>query len=271
MSGRSAIGQKQSFAWRALTSVDNLNELARQTGLWQQVIITKLIAIRNFPLLIAGAALLLVTNFSTAGDVQRKDYWHTSSQWEEMRSYCEEGARNGDPLSQVAVAIYLLESSDRADRARAEKLLLSAAAAGYDDANYWLGVSQEDKKTAVYHFEKATGGGGMGLFALAVAADIHFKGDGVSKDFTKARAVFKRALDAMASNTNKGIPKPPGEWWSNAKWFGASAALDLHSERYGYQIKRVDGKAVVVDVEPHPELSDKELAQRAWNKISGAR
>jgi hypothetical protein len=222
-------------------------------------------------MLVIGAALLLAADRSSAYDIQCKDYWNTNSQWNEMSSRCEEGARNGDPLSQVAVAIHLLDGVDRAGRLRAEVLLLSAAAKGYDDAFYWLGASQTDKKKAIYYLEKATGSGGMGLMALAVAADTHFKGEGVPKNFKKARAVYKRAFEAMVSNANKGVPKPPGEWWSNAKWFGGQSAVIKYSERFGYQTKTVDGKAVLIDVEPHPELSDKELSEREWKKISGAR
>jgi TPR repeat protein len=171
-------------------------------------------------------------------------------------------------LSQVAVAIHLLNGVDRADKVRAEVLLQSAAAKGYDDAFYWLGASQADKKKSIYYLEKANGSGGMGLMALAVAADIHFKGDGVPKDFKKARAVYKRAFEAMISNANKGIPKPPGEWWSNAKWFDGQNAVVMYSERYGFQVKTIDGKQFLVSVEPHPELSDKELSERRWKKIS---
>jgi hypothetical protein len=169
-------------------------------------------SLRNIPTLAIGVALLLVTVQSSADDTQCKDYWHTNSQWNEMSSRCEEGARNGDPLSQVAVAIHLLDDVDRAGRLRAEALLLSAAAKGYDDAFYWLGASQTDKKKSLYYLEKAEGSGGMGLMALAIAADTHFKGDGIPKDFKKARAVYKRAFEAMISNANKGVPKPPGEW-----------------------------------------------------------
>lgn len=104
--------------------------------------------------------------------------------------------------------------------------------------------------------------------ALVVAADTHFKGNGVPKDFEKARAVYKRAFEAMINNANKGIPKPPGEWWSNAKWFGAQSALIMYSERYGYQAKTVDGKQLLISVEPHPELSDKELLKLQWGKLA---
>ena len=221
--------------------------------------------------ILIGVALLLAAAQSSADDIECKDYWNTNSQWIEMRPRCEEGARHGDPLSQVAVAIHLLDSVDRASRLRAEALLLSAAAKGYDDAFYWLGASQSDKKKSIYYLEKARGSGGMGLMALAVAADIHFKGDGVPKDFKKSRAVYKRAFKAMIINANKGIPKPPGEWWSNAKWFGGQSAVIMYSQRYGYQAKTVNGKQFLVNVEPHPELSDKELSELQWKKISEAK
>lgn len=218
-----------------------------------------------------GVALLLAAAQSSADDIQCKDYWHTNSQWNEMSSRCEEGARNGDPLSQVAVAIHLLDGDDRAGKLRAQVLLLSAAAKGYDDAFYWLGASQVDKKKSMFYLEKATGSGGMGLMALAVAADTHFKGDGIAKDFKKARAVYKRAFEAMISNANKGIPKPPGEWWSNAKWFVGQSAVIMYSERYGYQARTVNGKQFLVTVEPHPEFSDKELSELQWKRVSEAK
>jgi len=227
-------------------------------------------ALRNIRMLAMGAALLLAGGHVAADEVQCKDYWHTRSQWEEMRARCEEGARNGDPLSQVALAIYLLDGPDPAGRSRAQALLSSAAAAGYDDAYYWLGTSQADKKKAVDYLEKATGRGAMGLLALATAADMRFKGDCVPKDFDQARAVFRRAQEAQASNIDHRIPEPPGEWWSNAKWWAAVSALALGAERYGYEIKTVNGKAVVAATTPHPELSDKELAQRIQDRMNGA-
>lgn len=218
-----------------------------------------------------AVALLLAAGRSHADDVQCKDYWHTNAQWEEMKARCEEGVRKGDPLSQVAVAIHLLDDVNRAGAAQAEALLLSAAQKGYDDAFYWLGMSQTDKQKSLYYLEQAQGSGALGLMALVMAAEIRFKGDGIPRDFDKARAVYKRAYEAAIRNFNNGIPKPPGEWWSNAKWFTGANAVLMYSERYGYESRVVDGKQVLVEIAPHPELSDKELSQRQWKKVSGVK
>ena len=220
---------------------------------------------------IGSLLLLTIWKPSLASDVECKDHWNTQSQWHAMSALCETGASRGDPLSQVAVAINLLNEGGSASKVKAEELLRSAAAKGYDDAYYWLGSIQKDRSKAVSYLEMAVGSGGMGLMALAVAADAHFKGTGVPKDFQKARAVYRRAFEAMVDNGNKGIPKPPGEWWSNAKWFVGQNAVIQYAERYGFQMKTDDGKVVVVEVEPHPEFSDKELSDRRWKKISGAK
>ncbi len=231
--------------------------MMRQTGEYRSVATTGLVW------------LLTLSNTALAGDVECKDHWNTEAQWREMSALCEAGARDGDPLSEVAVAIYLLNRGKSADRTKAEELLRSAASKNYDDANYWLASAQTDLRTTISYLEKATGSGGMGLLALVVAADAHFKGSGVPKNFQKARAVYGRAFEAMVDNANRGIPKPPGEWWSNAKWFTGQQAVIEYSERYGFQKKEVNGKAVVVEVEPHPEFSDKELSDRLWKRMSG--
>ena len=205
----------------------------------------------------------------SSADIGCKDYWHTEAQWREMSAVCEAGARSGDPLSQVAVAIHLLSRGNSADKQRADDLLQSAAAKGYDDAYYWLGSSQTDTNKAISYLEMAKGSGGMGLMALVIAADAYFKGAGVPKDFQRARAVYRRAFEAMVDNANKGIPKPPGEWWSNAKWFAGQGAVVEYTERYGFEMRTVNGTAVVVEVEPRPDLSDRELSERLWQKMSG--
>jgi len=217
----------------------------------------------------AGMVLLTLVGASSAAEIECKDYWNTDRQWREMSAICEAGARNGEPLSQVAVAIHLLNRGNLTDKARAEDLLRSAAAKGYDDAYYWLGGCQADANKAISYFEMANGSGGMGLMALVTAADTHFKGLGVPKDFQKARVVYRRAFEAMVDNANRGIPKPPGEWWSNAKWFIGQDAVVSVAERYGFAMKEVNGTTSVVEVEPHPELSDKELAERLWQRLSG--
>lgn len=144
-------------------------------------------------------------------------------------------------------------------RRQAEVLLRSAAAQGYDDAYYWVALSQADDKKALQVLEQANGSGGMGIMALVVAAEAHAKGTGVPADFAAARAVCKRAVAALVDNTNRGIPAPPGEWWSNAKWSAGYSAIMVFAPRYGYHVDTVDGKSVLRETTPRPDLSDKEL------------
>jgi hypothetical protein len=196
-----------------------------------------------------------------------------------MRAQCEQGARDGDPLAQVALAIYLLDgvaptgdaqadlAAQAAQAAQAERLLRSAAAKGYDDAFYWLGSMQKDKKIGLHYLEQARGSSGMGLFALSTAADMYFKGNGVPANFNKARALHKRAVEAVIDNARRGMPKPPGTWWENAKWLPAMQIILINSERYGITTGYVDGKLVLKHIAPHPALTDKELSNRAWERI----
>lgn len=184
-----------------------------------------------------------------------------------MRAQCEQGARDGDPMSQVALAIDLLDGADPAGYVQAEVLLRSAAAKGYDDAFYWLGTMQKDKRTGLHYLEQARGSSGMGLLALSTAANMHFKGDGVMADGNKARALHKRAIEAMIDNARRGIPKPPGTWWENAKWGAPMQLMLINSERYGLAFENVDGKLIFKKIAPHPELDDNALADLAWKRI----
>jgi hypothetical protein len=230
--------------------------------MWKLIRHASVVAVRVVLLLALPSACL-------AEEVRCKDYWHTESQWLEMSVLCEAGARNGEPVSQVAVAIRLLNEGNAEGKAKARKLLQYAATSGYDDAYYWLGSSQRNRKEAIAYLEMAKGSGGMGLFSLTLAADAHFKGSGVPKNFQKAREVYRRAFEAMVRNMNSEIPSPPGEWWTNAKWFAGQNAVIERSERYGFQAQVIDDKYIVVAVEPHPEFSDKELSNRLWKKTNG--
>lgn len=215
--------------------------------------------------------LALSTGLSSAAPGKCQDWWNVDAQWLEMSSACETGAAQGDPLSQVAVAIHLLETGNPVDAARAETLLQAAAAKGYDDAYYWLGSSQHDWNKALYYLEMAKGTGGLGLLALAVAADAHFKGEVVPKDFQKAREIYRRAFEAIVANRNNGVPESPGEWWSNAKWFAGGESVMNYSERYGFEAETIDGRLHIVEINPNPGLSDRELMDRRWKRLSGSK
>jgi hypothetical protein len=194
-----------------------------------------------------------------ADEVKCKDRWNVSAQWNEMSAACERGVQAGDPLSQVATAIHLLETQDPADRREAHRLLKLAADAGYDDAYYWLGASASSPKAALAYFEQARGTGPMGLQAMAWAAEAYYKGQGAPRDLVRARAAFRKAALQAAANANNGIPAPPGEWWSNAKWFESASVIQGLGRRYGVRIKRIDGKLRVEEGAPDWKLSDEEL------------
>jgi hypothetical protein len=228
---------------------------------------------RSVILGVIGAALAHCAGAAATDAGKCVDKKNTDEEWRAMQSWCEQGARAGDPLSQVAVAIHLLDSTDPAGRLRADGLLRSAAAQGYDDANAVLGFSQMDTRyidesqidtqKVLHDLEQANGSGPKGLMGLLFAAEMRFNGAGVPADFEAARATFKRATEAVVNNANRGIPVP-GDTDPFSEWVAGIMMVERFGPRYGYQVETVNGVAVLRETAPQPGMSLQELVRRSY-------